>query len=135
MVTMIFIKLLNVLNFFFALAFSAGLFSVLRPIQHSYRLTKLQSVTSNKSIGNSYAEYVQYYDKQFINLNCTTYLKVIPYRGYIELIKCKEYYMDCKIHKVMEITNICDKVEYGLSLIQIGYRNREIKCPFQMFEC
>ncbi|XP_050531673.1 uncharacterized protein LOC126900198 isoform X2 [Daktulosphaira vitifoliae] len=102
---------------------------VLHPIQHDFRITSLKGEFINKSIGELKVDYNQYYDKQYVNVYIKTYTKITPCNAIIELIKCKEHFLDCKHLKTLTWNNFCEYMEFGMSLIKIGSKNREIKCP------
>lgn len=50
----------------------------------------------------------------------------------VEMIKCKEHFIDCANHRTFDITNCCDKVGVIMPFLVLDYKNKEIKCPLEV---
>ncbi|XP_050541672.1 uncharacterized protein LOC126905724 [Daktulosphaira vitifoliae] len=107
------------------------LLQMLPPIRHELRIKSLE-LTFNKTFGKTFiAEFKQFYDVQLLNFNVTIYRKTSPERINVEIIKCKENFIDCSNLRTCDYYHVCDTIKTLLFFGVIGYKNRDIKCPFE----
>ncbi|XP_050528327.1 uncharacterized protein LOC126898393 [Daktulosphaira vitifoliae] len=128
---------MKIMNIFFCVVVefifytTAAKLPLLNPIRHEARVTDVH-VTFNKSFFEYLIiDYKQFYDIQYFQLHSMAVSKVFPYRMRVEVIKCKEHFIDCANHRSFDITNICDKVEVVMLFAVIDYKNQEVKCPLK----
>ncbi|XP_050432045.1 uncharacterized protein LOC126840395 [Adelges cooleyi] len=103
--------------------------SLLQPIRHEHRFSYVE-VNINRSFGEAKISYNQYNDVQYTNyhyiINDSLYLG----RVNIEIIMCKEYFIDCSNLRTFDLMNICENLPAINYFLSIGYQNREItSCP------
>ncbi|XP_050439248.1 uncharacterized protein LOC126844858 [Adelges cooleyi] len=111
-------------------AVSDSLLSGLQPIRHELRFTKTE-VKLNETIGKTLeATFKQYYDTQYVDLHVEFFRTVSPSHFSLEVIRCKENFIDCYNIRTLDIGNACGHLTTIMSFVKTSYKNREVKCPF-----
>ncbi|XP_050528802.1 uncharacterized protein LOC126898608 [Daktulosphaira vitifoliae] len=101
------------------------------PVRHEMRVVSYELIQNDSFFNWLHFEVKQFRDVQYVQLNFSLRVVLTPYRVEGELIKCKEYFIDCADHRSLELKNICAGLDAAFFFISIGYKNREIKCPFK----
>ncbi|XP_050529507.1 uncharacterized protein LOC126899041 [Daktulosphaira vitifoliae] len=123
------IKVICILSILSRLSLSKDI--LVQPIRHVLQITDL-SLKINETVGKLiHLDHKHYMDKEIIDMDLIIYDNFLLYYGRIDLIKCKEYFLNCIIWKSYDISNLCENVTRLLHFVKIGYINREIRCPFR----
>ncbi|XP_050521518.1 uncharacterized protein LOC126894506 [Daktulosphaira vitifoliae] len=116
-VSFVFLQVLNVNN--------------MNPIRHEMRIP-IHKWNANSSFLNSFfMDVKQYYDVQYFHINFSTRIPFMIYRLSVEVIKCKEHFIDCVNLRSFDILDICDKIDATMLFLLIGYKNRDVRCPIK----
>ncbi|XP_050432059.1 uncharacterized protein LOC126840402 [Adelges cooleyi] len=102
------VMLLCLITMFLALAKSKSQFPLLQPIRHEPRFSNLE-VTNKYSLVQGNASFNQYNAIQYADFHYIYYDSVYIGRINIEIMMCKEYFIDCSNLRTFDITDICLK--------------------------
>ncbi|XP_050527646.1 uncharacterized protein LOC126897814 [Daktulosphaira vitifoliae] len=92
------------------------------------RYDKFEWVTNDK-FGRVNQVYVsQYNGTDFANINMTVDVDIVLHKMTMDMIRCKEHYIDCVNYRSFEVAQFCGKEKAILFFIKMGYINRELLC-------